>query len=370
VRRLLFPLRGPLGPLGSVALLAVTAMLLAACDDDTSTVDAFAADASDTTAVASDTVGGDTTPSTEAGPTTTTAPPEPVVAAEDSDVLDAVTVTGDFGVSATVVVDGTVAVDETARRVLVEGDGPVLEEGAVATFQYAAVNGASGEEFETSFGTGLPPSVPLDATQIFAGIVRGMLGVAEGSRVLIAMAPDDAFGPQGGLPEAGVAAEDTVLFLVDVLSPRASGTPVEPVAGLPTVELDETGAPTITVPAGDPPTTLVAQPLIVGDGPVVESGNAITVQYTGIIYGTGVQFDSSWGGTPAQFQIGVGGVIAGWDQGLVGQTVGSQVLLVIPPDLGYGTAGQPSAGIAGTDTLVFVVDIVAAGIPPASATGG
>jgi peptidylprolyl isomerase len=79
-----------------------------------------------------------------------------------------------------------------------------------------------------------------------------------------------------------------------------------------------------------------------------------------------VQFDSSLGSGPAQFQIGTGNVITGWDQGLVGQTVGSQILLVIPPDLGYGAEGQPSAGIAGTDTLVFVVDILAAGTPPAS----
>ena len=51
-------------------------------------------------------------------------------------------------------------------------------------------------------------------------------------------------------------------------------------------------------------------------------------------------------------------MIAGWDEGLVGQTVGSQVLLVVPPDKGYGAAGQPNAGISGTDTLVFVVDIL------------
>ncbi len=103
----------------------------------------------------------------------------------------------------------------------------------------------------------------------------------------------------------------------------------------------------------------MSQVLIKGTGPVVAAGQTITVHYTGVIWASGKQFDSSWDrGQPIDFQIGVGKVIAGWDEGLVGQTVGSQVLLVIPPDKGYGSAGQSSAGISGTDTLVFVVDIL------------
>ena len=78
-----------------------------------------------------------------------------------------------------------------------------------------------------------------------------------------------------------------------------------------------------------------------------------------MIYRTGKQFDSSWDrGAPADFAIGTGKVIPGWDAGLVGQTVGSQVLLVVPPDQGYGASGNSQAGISGTDTLVFVVDIL------------
>ena len=113
------------------------------------------------------------------------------------------------------------------------------------------------------------------------------------------------------------------------------------------------------MPSSAPPDTLVVQPLITGTGPVVTAGQTITVHYTGVIWDSGKKFDSSWdGGAPVDFAIGEGQVIAGWDQGLVGQTVGSQVLLVIPPALGYGESGQPDAGISGTDTLVFVVDIL------------
>ena len=128
------------------------------------------------------------------------------------------------------------------------------------------------------------------------------------------------------------------------------------------MKLASNGKPTITVPSGAAaPTQLVVQPLIKGDGPVVKSGQTVSVQYTGVIWDTGKQFDSSWDrGSPFETAIGTQSVIAGWDEGIVGQTVGSQVLLVVPPDKGYGAAGQSSAGIKGTDTLVFVVDILAA----------
>jgi peptidylprolyl isomerase len=190
-----------------------------------------------------------------------------------------------------------------------------------------------------------------------------------GSRVVVAVAPEDGFQAQGGIPQASIAADDTLIYVLDVLTAetpaqpldRAEGTPVDPESGLPTVELDDDGKPTITLPDGDPPTELVTQVLIEGEGDEVEAGQTLTVHYTGIIWPGGDQFDSSWDrGEPAQFPIGTGGVIPGWDQGLVGQTVGSQVLLVIPPELGYGTDGNPQAGIEGTDTLVFVVDILAA----------
>ena len=103
---------------------------------------------------------------------------------------------------------------------------------------------------------------------------------------------------------------------------------------------------------------LVTQALIKGAGPAVTAGQTITVQYTSVKW-DGKQFDSSWDrGQPIDTPIGTGSVIAGWDEGLVGQTVGSQVLLVVPPDKGYGTSGSSDGKVKGTDTLVFVVDIL------------
>jgi peptidylprolyl isomerase len=153
-----------------------------------------------------------------------------------------------------------------------------------------------------------------------------------------------------------------LLFVIDVKSvalARAAGDPVAPAAGLPKVTLAANGKPTITVPSTAAPAQLVVQPLIKGAGPVVASGQTITVHYTGVIWANGKQFDSSWDRRePVDFSIGTGKVIAAWDEGLVGQTVGSQVLLLVPPDKGYGATGNSQAGISGTDTLVFVVDIL------------
>nr|WP_216653835.1 FKBP-type peptidyl-prolyl cis-trans isomerase [Nocardioides sp. zg-DK7169] len=105
---------------------------------------------------------------------------------------------------------------------------------------------------------------------------------------------------------------------------------------------------------------LRAADLVVGDGAKVESGQTIKVNYLGQVYGGKAPFDESFSKSPASFAIGAGQVIKGWDKALVGRTIGSRVLVAIPPAWGYGEKGQPAAGIKGTDTLYFVVDVLAA----------
>lgn len=118
--------------------------------------------------------------------------------------------------------------------------------------------------------------------------------------------------------------------------------------------------PTLTFDSPEAPKDLVVEVLEEGTGPVVEAGDTIVCNYLGQVWGGNV-FDNSYDrGQPLDFAIGVGMVIAGWDQGLVGQRVGSRVLLSIPSPLGYGNQGVPQAGIRGGDTLVFVTDILEA----------
>ena len=112
--------------------------------------------------------------------------------------------------------------------------------------------------------------------------------------------------------------------------------------------------------AHEPTGKLIATTLVKGDGAKVKAGQTLTVDYLGQVYDAEKPFDESYSGEPAEFPIGVGQVIKGWDERLVGRTVGSRVILEIPPADGYGKTGNEQAGIKGTDTLFFVVDILKA----------
>jgi peptidylprolyl isomerase len=102
-------------------------------------------------------------------------------------------------------------------------------------------------------------------------------------------------------------------------------------------------------------TKLVVTPLVEGKGEPVKAGQTLTVNYVGVSYTDGKEFDSSWSGSgPVSFPIGVGQLIKGWDQGLIGVKVGSRVQLDIPSDLAYGDAGQVPG------PLRFVVDVLSA----------
>ena len=129
-------------------------------------------------------------------------------------------------------------------------------------------------------------------------------------------------------------------------------------AALPEVSGSFGQKPTLTFPDAAASGELEVLVLSRGDGALVEAGDDLEVHYLGQAWQGGV-FDNSYDrGSSISFPIGVGAVIGGWDEGLVGQQVGSRVLLSIPSHLGYGDRGVPQAGIKGGDTLVFVVDIV------------
>jgi peptidylprolyl isomerase len=118
--------------------------------------------------------------------------------------------------------------------------------------------------------------------------------------------------------------------------------------------------PKVTVPKGAPPKKLEEKELVEGTGPEAKSGDEVTVQYVGVNYKTGKEFDASWDrGEPFSFTLGASQVIPGWDQGVAGMKVGGRRELIIPPELGYGSAGAPPA-IPPNETLIFVVDLLAA----------
>jgi peptidylprolyl isomerase len=130
-------------------------------------------------------------------------------------------------------------------------------------------------------------------------------------------------------------------------------------SGLPTVAGGYGSKPTFTFPGKTPPAALESKVLRKGTGKPVAKGDLLVADYLGQVW-QGSVFDNSYDRkAPAGFVIGAGKVIAGWDDVLVGVNAGSRVLMTIPPAKGYGASGNEQAGIKGTDTLVFVVDVVA-----------
>jgi len=116
--------------------------------------------------------------------------------------------------------------------------------------------------------------------------------------------------------------------------------------------------PTVEIPDGAPPRSLLTEDITVGDGPEAVPGTTCTMQYVGVAWSTRKQFDASWDrGEPFTFPLGRARVIAGWDQGVAGMRVGGRRRLTIPPELGYGSRGAGGA-IGPGETLVFVVDLV------------
>ena len=117
--------------------------------------------------------------------------------------------------------------------------------------------------------------------------------------------------------------------------------------------------PKIKIPAGKPPAKLKTEDLIPGEGAAAKAGQTLTVNYVGVAYSNGKEFDTSFGKEPFEFTLGEGGVIPGWDQGLEGMKVGGRRKLTIPSDLAYGPQGQPP-DIKPNEALVFVIDLLGA----------
>jgi peptidylprolyl isomerase len=119
--------------------------------------------------------------------------------------------------------------------------------------------------------------------------------------------------------------------------------------------------PKVTVPKGAPPKKLVIKEIEEGTGPEAKAGDEVTVQYVGVNYKTGKEFDASWDrGEPFSFKLGAGMVIPGWDKGVEGMKVGGRRELIIPPNLAYGPEGSPPA-IGPNETLIFVIDLLEVG---------
>ncbi|HEY0719086.1 MAG TPA: FKBP-type peptidyl-prolyl cis-trans isomerase [Streptosporangiaceae bacterium] len=283
------------------------------------------------------------------------------------------TAKGTFGSIPKVTIPKEQASTALAVKTLIQGKGATVTKADLflSNFTIYVWSGKTNKLLDSTYSSS-PQVLPAS---LLPGIESAVTGKKLGSRILAVIPPKEGYGTSGN-SQLGVKGTDTLVFVLDLIQKYdsgkvgATGTQAPSGSHLPTVSAAQGSAPTITIPKGVPaPKTLVTKTLIKGTGAPVAKGQDVVAQYVGVNYRTGKVFDSSWTRSlPYSFKIGASPsqVIPGWDKGLVGQTVGSRVLLIIPPSDAYGSAGQSQAGITGTDTLVFVVDIVGAVTPGAT----
>jgi len=285
-----------------------------------------------------------------------------------------VTASGSFGSAPAVKIPAKKAGSDLFVKTEIHGSGQTLSKAESFLGNYV-VYIWSGTSHRLVLSTYTATPQVLSGT-LLPGLQTALDGKKMGSRVLAVLPPKYGYGASGNT-QVGVTGSDTLVFVVDMIktyapTDSASGTHVSNGGGaLPTVTPVTGQAPKVKIPATPPPGGLVVKTLVKGTGPPVTKGQYVVAQYVALNWRTRAVFDSSWSrGAPLGFEIGAtpAQIIPGWDKGLLGVPVGSRVMLVIPPKDGYGTSGDSSVGIKGTDTLVFVVDVLDA-VSGASSAG-
>lgn len=272
-------------------------------------------------------------------------------------MLDFIDVSGPLGTPAQQL-SAPVYVDETIHTDEIVGTGPrVTSDAQDVLFAVTISNGATGQQLLSS-GTQVQPLAKWRSD--YNGLADMMMCATEGSRVVGAI-PASKVSPAAAT-NMGISADQSLVVTLDlqrVYLAAANGTPqYNDRRGMPSVVLAPDGRPGIIVPNAAPPTDLAVELLKKGDGAVVQGSDAVRVNYTAVGWvdrkvtsstwedGASVAVTPSAGGQPFAAQ-------------LTGQSVGSQLLVVVPAgaDAGAGTGGA----------TIYVVDIL--GIDePATAT--
>jgi len=281
----------------------------------------------------------------------------------------AVKVSGSFGTEPNVVIPAQKASANLVIRTPIKGTGPALKQGDAALADVALYkwSGKTKTLLDSTFAAG-PQMIP--AQMGLPGLATALKGATMGSRIVAVLPPKYGYG-SAGQAQLGVTGTDTLVWVIDLMQQfapdqSATGPQVSHGGGsLPTVTAKPGQAPAVKVPKAAPPAKLSVTTLIKGSGPKLTDGDTVVAQYVGTNWRTGKVFDMSWPSAQApfgallSFQLGGSHILPGFSAGLKGVPVGSRVMLVIPPALGYGPqGGQPSAGIEKNDSLVFVIDVL------------
>ncbi|MCZ9346555.1 FKBP-type peptidyl-prolyl cis-trans isomerase, partial [Streptomyces sp. TRM76130] len=278
--------------------------------------------------------------------------------------LPALTAGTAFGEKPTVAKGSGDPSEQLAVRTTIAGSGKTVAENDFVVADYLGQIWSSAKVLGNSYDTKSPLVFQLAQGSVIDGWRYALAGKKTGSRVLFAVPPTWAYDDQGN-EQLGVGKDDTLVFVFDLKDSynAKSSAKGEEVAqddtGLPKVGTNTDGkAPAVEVPDAEPPTKLVANYVIEGDGAEVAAEDSVLVQYKGVLWDGGEEFDSTYQrGQLTSFSLQQ--VVKGWSQGLTGKKVGSRVLIVVPPDLGYGDSPPEGSGIEKDSTLVFTVDLLA-----------
>ena len=253
-----------------------------------------------------------------------------------------------------------IKVTTTERTTIRSGSGATVKQGDSVSLAYSMYDATTGKELDSRGWTTKARVVfPVDATQVLPGFAESVVCAKEGDRIASVIPSAKAFGTAGS-EQIAVAGGDSIVFVADIvgLTPtKATGASKVLPSGFPKVTLAADGTPSVTIPATTAPSKLEIADSKVGTGTTVKSGDTVTVQYQGTLWRTGKVFDQSWGKSPTSFATTQ--VVKGFGAALVGQKVGSQVVAIVPPAEGYGATGSTDGTIKATDTMVFVIDILA-----------
>lgn len=280
-------------------------------------------------------------------------------AVSGAEVMDLIEVTGSTDAEPDVEVYTPFHATQVAFSDVVSGEGtPITAENQLLVVDVSLVSGETGETLvSTPYDGSLTNVYPLSQwTQTFPGFSEALDCATEGSRVVIALSPEDIEAEAAA--SLGLAEGESAVAVVDVRKvylPKADGQlQFNSGHGMPTVVRAPDGRPGVIIPDGSAPSEIAIQTIKKGSGPEVTGDQPVRVHYTGLTWADREVFDTSWDTQPASLSLEA--VVPGFAQALEGQTVGSQVLVVIPPELGYGDQEQGS--IPANSTLVFVIDIL------------
>jgi peptidylprolyl isomerase len=287
---------------------------------------------------------------------------DPAPAEPTKERLDAVQIDGEIGDEPEVTWSSQMKAGKVEAETLVTGDGAVLEEGdQVLTHLWIGNGFTEAKAYSTHDEDASAELLTVNAE--LPPFLAAVKGATIGSRIAVTSSAQEAFGPTGNAT-LGIGNKDSVLVIVDLatgIDDGPTGTRGPAPAWVPPLEFAK-GVPSGFDFEGVPKPTEEMRKAVLfkGEGAVVEKGNAVVVKYLGQVFDGDKPFDENFStGIPTSFGIGTGKVIKAWDKALVGATVGTRMVIEVPPDLGYGAEGNPDAGIKGKDTLVFLIDVLA-----------